>query len=250
MFDPRIGRWLSEDPLLFEAGDANPYRYVDNDPTNMTDPSGRLGIFFDGTEENGVTGRRTTIFKIYTEYKKRAAAEYYTFKILGGPPFGPTFGQIAPFSLANLYNFAQAAGQTNEQLTTVGAILPGVSMAMTGYNAVFGARDEFDQQVVSAFLYVKKNLKPGKKVDIFGYSRGAIAAISLARILAAEDPPIPVRFMGLIDPSATYSGHDVPTIPSNVQEADIVYADGKATTGLTKVIAEHLMVTPYHSLRG
>jgi hypothetical protein len=40
MFDPRIGRWVEEDPIGFEAGDANPYRYVGNDPTNKVDPSG------------------------------------------------------------------------------------------------------------------------------------------------------------------------------------------------------------------
>jgi hypothetical protein len=40
MFDPRIGRWLSQDPIGFQAGDTNLYRYVENDPTNATDPSG------------------------------------------------------------------------------------------------------------------------------------------------------------------------------------------------------------------
>ena len=40
MYDPSIGRWLEMDPLGFEAGDANLYRYVGNGPTNWTDPSG------------------------------------------------------------------------------------------------------------------------------------------------------------------------------------------------------------------
>ncbi len=40
MYDPSIGRWLEEDPLSFEAGDANLYRYTTNSPTNDTDPSG------------------------------------------------------------------------------------------------------------------------------------------------------------------------------------------------------------------
>jgi uncharacterized protein RhaS with RHS repeats len=40
MFDPSIGRWLSEDPTGFESGDVNLYRFVGNDPTNGTDPSG------------------------------------------------------------------------------------------------------------------------------------------------------------------------------------------------------------------
>jgi len=40
MFDPMVGRWLEEDPIGFEAGDDNLYRYVGNDATNATDPSG------------------------------------------------------------------------------------------------------------------------------------------------------------------------------------------------------------------
>jgi uncharacterized protein RhaS with RHS repeats len=40
MYDPKVGRWLSEDPLGFKAGDENLYRYVGNGPTNDVDPMG------------------------------------------------------------------------------------------------------------------------------------------------------------------------------------------------------------------
>ena len=40
MYDPTIGRWISEDPMGFQAGDANLYRYVGNDPQGATDASG------------------------------------------------------------------------------------------------------------------------------------------------------------------------------------------------------------------
>jgi RHS repeat-associated protein len=39
-YDPSVGRWMSEDPIGFESGDANLYRYVGNAPTADTDPSG------------------------------------------------------------------------------------------------------------------------------------------------------------------------------------------------------------------
>jgi RHS repeat-associated protein len=39
-YDPASGRWLTQDPLGFDAGDSNLYRYVKNHPTNGTDPSG------------------------------------------------------------------------------------------------------------------------------------------------------------------------------------------------------------------
>lgn len=44
MYDPTIGRWLSQDPLGFKPGDANLYRYAENQPTILTDPSGLSGI--------------------------------------------------------------------------------------------------------------------------------------------------------------------------------------------------------------
>jgi RHS repeat-associated protein len=39
-YDAKVGRWISEDPIGFAAGDSNLYRYVGNSPTNATDPSG------------------------------------------------------------------------------------------------------------------------------------------------------------------------------------------------------------------
>jgi RHS repeat-associated protein len=39
-FDPGIGAWTSEDPLGFKSGDVNLFRYLVDDPTKTTDPSG------------------------------------------------------------------------------------------------------------------------------------------------------------------------------------------------------------------
>ena len=47
-YDPEVGRWLSEDPIGFEAGDANLYRYVGNGVTGTTDPSGQKKFKIDG----------------------------------------------------------------------------------------------------------------------------------------------------------------------------------------------------------
>jgi RHS repeat-associated protein len=41
-FDSTVGRFISEDPIGFSAGDTNLYRYVGNNATNYTDPSGEL----------------------------------------------------------------------------------------------------------------------------------------------------------------------------------------------------------------
>ena len=39
-YDASTGRWISEDPIGFAAGDANVYRYCGNGPTNYVDPRG------------------------------------------------------------------------------------------------------------------------------------------------------------------------------------------------------------------
>jgi RHS repeat-associated protein len=39
-YSPTIGRWATTDPLGFDAGDVNLYRFVGNGPTNRVDPSG------------------------------------------------------------------------------------------------------------------------------------------------------------------------------------------------------------------
>ena len=40
VYDPQSQRWLSQDPMGFDAGDSNLYRYVNNSPVNGVDPSG------------------------------------------------------------------------------------------------------------------------------------------------------------------------------------------------------------------
>jgi RHS repeat-associated protein len=43
-YDPTTARWLAQDPLGFDAGDSNLYRYVRNTPTMFLDPNGLIPI--------------------------------------------------------------------------------------------------------------------------------------------------------------------------------------------------------------
>jgi len=43
-YDPSLGKWISTDPMGFDAGDANLYRYVGNGPTDSTDPGGLIAV--------------------------------------------------------------------------------------------------------------------------------------------------------------------------------------------------------------
>ena len=42
-YDPSQGRWIERDPLGLAAGDANLYRFVENNPISMVDPLGLYG---------------------------------------------------------------------------------------------------------------------------------------------------------------------------------------------------------------
>ncbi len=44
-YDPKMGRWIGNDPLGFDAGDSNLSRYVNNRPTMAVDASGMDAIY-------------------------------------------------------------------------------------------------------------------------------------------------------------------------------------------------------------
>jgi hypothetical protein len=54
-------------PCGFQAGDANLRRYVSNDPTDETDPSGLIEIYFDGTMQDEKS--RSNIYRMYEASK-------------------------------------------------------------------------------------------------------------------------------------------------------------------------------------
>jgi len=62
-YDPKLGRFMSEDPLRFDAGDTNLYRYVGNGPGNGVDPS---GMFVDsyGTYRVAITVAASQAYQI------------------------------------------------------------------------------------------------------------------------------------------------------------------------------------------
>ena len=83
-YHPLLGRFMSEDPKLFDAGDYNLFRYCHNDPEDLTDPM--------GLEENWAQT---------------------------GPPIS---GNHVAQAIAMDYNQAMAQAQWNMRWSTAGAI--------------------------------------------------------------------------------------------------------------------------------
>ena len=54
-YDPATGQFISADPIGFEAGDGNLYRYVGNGPIDGTDPSGMIDVEY--VRGHGIGGR-------------------------------------------------------------------------------------------------------------------------------------------------------------------------------------------------
>lgn len=45
-YDPKVGRFVTKDPIGFDGGDFNLYAYTKNNPVNYVDPDGeRISVF-------------------------------------------------------------------------------------------------------------------------------------------------------------------------------------------------------------
>jgi RHS repeat-associated protein len=61
-YHPKLGRFMSEDPLGFAAGDINLFRYTGNDPVNRTDPTGLVTSDSDKEDDDIQPGAPATSY--------------------------------------------------------------------------------------------------------------------------------------------------------------------------------------------
>ncbi len=101
-YDANTGKFLSEDPLGFAAGDYNLSRYVGNDPANLVDPSGtevKLGPYSSWLDSIARDKNRNPVVRI-----------------LAGMAVGPTAFDTLPVAIKEA--FVDARNQVREDIAT------------------------------------------------------------------------------------------------------------------------------------
>ena len=141
-YDAVIGRFVSQDPMGFAAGDTNLYRYVGNAPTIRTDPSGKLVTIAIGAGLGAAAGLVTgvTIQSVnhwyygapflWSRVGYATAVGAGVGTVIGGGFW--TFGGVAALGSSSLTTLARAGSGT---FTTIGG--SNISLVVPG--AIAGA---------------------------------------------------------------------------------------------------------------
>lgn len=168
MYDSTIGRWMQEDPIDFEAGDENLYRYAENNLTNRIDPGGlmaRTAALQQKTAAPTVTAQ--TMGQLAAEllrvYKNEANADKYL------KSRGHTAGGNAIYWDMSILNAKALKDRT--KLSQV------VNVAAKDANGKLIAGQ---RTVLGAFIW-------GQKFKIAGYNEGVIQTIKRTRTVTAAN---------------------------------------------------------------
>ncbi len=160
-YDAAVGRWTSEDPIGFAAGDPNLSRYAANRPTTATDPDGLVLFAFDGTansmkqQDRGVS-TKTNVLIFYQRYK---GDKFYQQGVGVGP------------------------------------------VDYFGAGAGMGAKQKVNTAVTKTKEYFEANPNSERVIDVVAFSRGSAEAVDYLNQIApyAKKNNIKLRFAGLFD---------------------------------------------------
>jgi RHS repeat-associated protein len=203
VYNPTTGRWISEDPMGFAAGDYHLDRYVGNDPTNAMDPSGLqaqappFAYFIDGTDQDEDWPGGTVIHSLWNRTWKAGEPAYYlaghAFSSLENPNLNCS---IAYKSIKGEIDAALRAGQKAPPLDLFGCSAGAV-------------------QILAIARQLEKDY--GKKVTIRFMALIDPVATGITAMLTAQAAPAPVLggpFLSL--------GNIPDTVPGNVQHLLLV----------------------------
>lgn len=116
MYDPRLGRWLSVDPLQIKYADLTPYHFCDNSPIRIKDDDGRDIIVLSAPDGAGGFGHAAVLIGNDKDgwklYSKNGTNGYVSGSASSGPSNkNPEIG--VPFK--SLSEFANSKSNFTEQ---------------------------------------------------------------------------------------------------------------------------------------
>ena len=161
IYDPASGRWLSQDPMGFDAGDSNLYRYVNNAPTSATDPSGLEGP--SGMQEIDATNPTPNgVFPF--RGRGRAAPGFGQGSEFAPDPFNP-LGSFSPPSGQGVPSRLQAAQPGPQGLSrSVGQEAKFQEFLQGGFFSGSAKPDKNGIGVVAEFAYAPLLKDKGKAI--------------------------------------------------------------------------------------
>jgi RHS repeat-associated protein len=150
-YDSAVGRFISVDPMGFGAGDTNLYRYVGNNSTNATDPSGMISwndvqqgaANISQTVQDAAYGWLVNTDKAYAGfagfitggYTNQLRNEVYGDKVAGqNEGWIYNLGQVAGFGVTAVLSFL-APGALVGRITAAERVAQGYTVAQTGIGA-------------------------------------------------------------------------------------------------------------------
>jgi RHS repeat-associated protein len=198
-----LARWIQIDPLKFSSRDPNLYRAVANNPLIRIDPTGTRAVNPEGTFWTPSSNPLKLPVDVGIFF------ECTTFPLIASIPIG---SQTVIYRLFEAYEGRKGYWQPNAWPNSMWPDVRGAERLILSllqrYRAVY--------------------------VDIFGWSRGGIEAMTLGHRLQGRG--IGVRFMGLIDPVRTGGLQMLGTatsISTNVRSAFIAMAGEYGLLGNT-----------------
>jgi RHS repeat-associated protein len=237
-FDANVGRFISTDPIGFEAGDSNLYRYVFNNSTTYTDPSGKiipllLGAAFVGGLFGGAYG-------VADHIEKGGTLDNINWGDIGGKAaFGAFAGAGITALAVGVAAGAAAYGVLASTIAATGLVL---GAAATGwgigsgiYNIANGKPLTGSLDLIGGVLGLKglHSGYKGYKDAIFSENIDKLAKETRATISSIEDWQVESGNIPGLHPSSPYQVGEI-AIPNGI---NLPYKSNNSTLNVYNPLA-------------
>jgi RHS repeat-associated protein len=179
VFDGRIGRWLSVDPMAHEYRDLSPYNFASNTPLQAYDPDGNLVVYCNGLLFNtSIKHFFKRLFKGYIHTKKLGDDNSF----LNGEGIYKK-GDLN--SHEGYWSGTSDDDNINKELNT--KLKDDNNVYANGTNRWYSGKVRYKEGKLAAQTLIQKIesgeiiLKEGETIKIVGHSQGAMYAAGLAQ---------------------------------------------------------------------